>query len=318
LFGGVSGLPLGVSLVGSLMIRSLEAAGVAKAASVAVVFVHRLGTAWYALFLGVLSFWLWRSRLARLLGRRSAGHFDEIAHTYQEQIPTHTRDRLLARKSQLTEDVLQKLGIQRPAAGLDLGCGQGWYLAEFARAGYRMSGIDASGGQLRQAARHLRESGLASQGVVLAQADAQALPFPDGAFDFVYSVNAFHHLPSVAAQTRAFRETERVLRPGGTFVLHEMNTQNPVFRLYMGYLFPLLKQIDEGTEHWILPSALPAVPRGTWAPEIRYFTFMPDFIPRALERVLGRMERVLERSAMRRYSAHYQACWVKDRGPTGA
>jgi SAM-dependent methyltransferase len=147
----------------------------------------------------------------------------------------------------------------------------------------------------------------------LCQGDAQTLPFPDGSFDFAYSINAFHHLPSRAAQERAIREIVRVLRPGGVFILHEINTQNPVFRLYVGYLFPLIKQIDEGTERWILPSALPAAPGAAWAAEAQYFTFTPDFVPSALQRLLGGIERTLERSALRGYSAHYQACLVKNR-----
>jgi hypothetical protein len=105
----------------------------------------------------------------------------------------------------------------------------------------------------------------------------------------------------------------RVLRPGGVFILHEINTQNPVFRLYVGYLFPLIKQIDEGTERWILPSALPSAPGAAWAAEAQYFTFTPDFVPNALQRLLGGIERALERSALRGYSAHYQACLVKNR-----
>jgi ubiquinone/menaquinone biosynthesis C-methylase UbiE len=180
-----------------------------------------------------------------------------------------------------------------------------------------MHGLDYSVGQLKKAAASARRdagtAGDAPMPLRLCQGDAQTLPFPDGSFDFAYSINAFHHLPSRAAQERAIREIVRVLRPGGVFILHEINTQNPVFRLYVGYLFPLIKQIDEGTERWILPSALPVAPGAAWADEAQYFTFTPDFVPSALQRLLGGIERALERSALRGYSAHYQACLVKNR-----
>ena len=98
------------------------------------------------------------------------------------------------------------------------------------------------------------------------------------------------------------------------FSLHEINTLNPLFRAYMGYVFPLLRDIDEGTERWLMPTALPAVAGARWLPEVTYFTFMPDFVPPVAQRLLGRTELALERSSWRQWSAHYQACLVKHPG----
>src|SRR5690606_25257494 len=146
----------------------------------------------------------------------------------------------------------------------------------------------------------------------LVQADAQALPFESNSFDFVYSINAIHHILEAGSQDRALAEIVRVLKPGGIFMLHEINTENPVFRWYMGYLFPLIKKIDEGNEEWILPTALPKPPGAGWAESsIEYFTFLPDFIPRAILSALSGLERALEDSRFRRMSAHSQACLIK-------
>ena len=327
LFGGLSGFPLGVSITGSTMIEELLSSGVPAEIGVVGVLVYRIGTAFYAVFLGVAAFLFSRPRLARIMRREPLGHgdfhFDEIAHAYEEQIPEHVRQRLLAKKTQLIRHGLARADIGDGARGLDLGCGQGWYLGALSDAGFRMHGIDFSAGQLKKAASNARAGGAAAVSdrdaaspalpARLCQADAQALPFPDNSFDFAYSINAVHHLPSRAAQERAIREIVRVLRPGGVFILHEINTQNPVFRLYVGYLFPLLKQIDEGTERWVLPSDLPPAAGAAWAADVQYFTFTPDFVPSALQTLLNGVERALERSSLRRYSAHYQACLVKNR-----
>ncbi len=319
LFGGLSGFPLGVSVTGSTMIEELLSAGVAAEVGIVGVLVYRVGTSFYAVALGVAAFLFSRQRLGRIMrhhAHHEITHFDEIAHDYEEEIPKHVRDRLLEKKTSLMRERLEGAGISPGARGLDLGCGQGWYLSALASAGYRMHGLDYSVGQLKKAAANARrDAGTAApMPLRLCQGDAQTLPFPDGSFDFAYSINAFHHLPSRAAQERAIREIVRVLRPGGVFLLHEINTQNPVFRLYVGYLFPLIKQIDEGTERWILPSALPLAPGAAWAAEAQYFTFTPDFVPSALQRLLGGIEGALERSALRGYSAHYQACLVKNHG----
>ena len=50
--------------------------------------------------------------------------------------------------------------------------------------------------------------------ITFMQGDVGALPFEDGKFDVVLSLNGFHAFPDKEA---AYRETYRVLKPGGTF-----------------------------------------------------------------------------------------------------
>ena len=52
------------------------------------------------------------------------------------------------------------------------------------------------------------------ENVTFQQGDVGALPFADGAFDIVLSLNGFHAFPDKEA---AYREVFRVLKPGGTF-----------------------------------------------------------------------------------------------------
>lgn len=59
-------------------------------------------------------------------------------------------------------------------------------------------------------------------------ANAYAIPFPDGSFDAVVSVNVFEHIPD---PPMALREIARVLRPGGRFYVKTPNRQHYVGRI---------------------------------------------------------------------------------------
>ena len=60
--------------------------------------------------------------------------------------------------------------------------------------------------------RRAKAAGLTN--IQFQQGDVEALPFEDGSFDLVLSLNGFHAFPDKDA---AYREIYRVLRPGGTF-----------------------------------------------------------------------------------------------------
>jgi SAM-dependent methyltransferase len=166
--------------------------------------------------------------------------------------------------------------------------------------GFEVDGIDASAGQLALAARHVGTGGRVSLGSVL------NVPEPPGTYDFIYTINVLHHLGSVEEQRRAFAELLRVLRPGGLLFVHEINTRNILFRFYMGYVFPSLNCIDEGVERWLLPHRM-AMYTDALLVDLRYFTFLPDFLPQAFVRLLAPLERLLESSPLGPYSAHYMA-----------
>ncbi len=67
-----------------------------------------------------------------------------------------------------------------------------------------------------------------------------------------------------------------------------------LFRFYMGYVFPSLNCIDEGVERWLRADRMAQY---TEAPvvDVRYFTFLPDFVPQALVRC-ARAHRTIARA----------------------
>src|SRR4051812_43762868 len=93
---------------------------------------------------------------------------------------------------------------------LEVGVGMGADHLEWAKAGPRsLTGVDLTPRAIEFTRSRLGLYGLESD---LRAADAENLPFPDNAFDLVYSWGVLHHSPDTP---RAIREVWRVLRPGG-------------------------------------------------------------------------------------------------------
>ena len=299
--GGLVLAPGGVLVSGASLLGELEAAGLGGPAAALSVFGIRLATVGVATALGLVFLVVH----FRVPAAASAEHFDEIADAYDVQIPESRRSALLIKKTELMRDVMARVlpGARR---GLDAGCGQGWYVGRMCDLGFEVDGIDASAGQVALAAKNIAPRGRIRVGSVL------SVPEPAGSYDFIYTINVLHHLMSIDEQRRAFAELMRVLKPGGLLFVHEINTRNVLFRFYMGYVFPSLNCIDEGIERWLLPHRMALY---TDAPlvDLRYFTFLPDFLPQALVKTLAPLERLLESSPFRPYSAHYMAVLQKPR-----
>ncbi|PSL18945.1 class I SAM-dependent methyltransferase [Shimia abyssi] len=101
--------------------------------------------------------------------------------------------------------------------GLDIGCGEGSNTRQLAKLGARMTGIDVA----PTFVAHARQAeATAPLGMDYEVADATALPFADGVFDFAV---AFMSLMDVADQESAVKEAYRVIRSDGFFqfsILH--------------------------------------------------------------------------------------------------
>lgn len=92
---------------------------------------------------------------------------------------------------------------------LEIGCGMGTDLLQFARGGAQVTGVDLTPRSIEISRHHLK---LYDQSGDFAITDAEVLPFADESFDVVYSNGVLHHTPDTA---EAVLEIHRVLRPGG-------------------------------------------------------------------------------------------------------
>ncbi len=106
---------------------------------------------------------------------------------------------------------------------LDFAAGTCWATEFLARLGIRTVSIDLSLEMMRRGrARLATDDRLVFRGdAAFVAARGQTLPFANETFDGIMCLNALHHLPSYEA---AFRETYRVLKPGGRAVFSEPGT----------------------------------------------------------------------------------------------
>jgi ubiquinone/menaquinone biosynthesis C-methylase UbiE len=110
----------------------------------------------------------------------------------------------------------------RGARLLEIGCGMGTDLLQFARGGACCTGIDLTPRSIEITRHRFR---LYDADGAFMISDGEHLPFRDESFDVVYSNGVLHHTPDTAG---AIREVHRVLRPGGTakVMLYHRNSLN--------------------------------------------------------------------------------------------
>ena len=122
--------------------------------------------------------------------------FDRVErHRYEEYAPWMPR--------------VMGFGEFKGKALLEVGCGMGTDLLQFARGGAVCTGVDLTPRSIELSRLHFA---LYEERAEFLIADAERLPFDDESFDAVYSNGVLHHTPGTL---EAIREIHRVLRPGG-------------------------------------------------------------------------------------------------------
>ena len=96
---------------------------------------------------------------------------------------------------------------------LDVACGPGIVAEALAPGAGEVVGCDITPEMLEKARERCTKAGLANTRFTPGR--AEALPFPDAAFDVVVSRSAVHHFPDPPA---AFREMARAVKPGGRVI----------------------------------------------------------------------------------------------------
>jgi 2-polyprenyl-6-hydroxyphenyl methylase / 3-demethylubiquinone-9 3-methyltransferase len=123
-----------------------------------------------------------------------------------------------ARVGYFARVVASRLRLDRTRASLlDVGCGGGFLSEEFARLGFRVTGVDPSAESIDVARRHAAEQELEIDYRV---GRGETLPFADGSFDVVICCDVLEHVTDL---DQVVAEIGRVLAPGGLFLFDTIN-----------------------------------------------------------------------------------------------
>lgn len=148
---------------------------------------------------------------------------------------------------------VRELGLERGSLVADLACGTGDFCRELQKQGHRAIGFDLSFGMLAAA----RTS------APLAEADALALPVPDGSLDGITCGFALRNLVELDG---FFEELARTVRPGGRIALLEVaEPPNRFLRwghsLYFGSVVPKVGGLlSDPSAYQYLPKSVAYLP----------------------------------------------------------
>lgn len=156
--------------------------------------------------------------------------------TFNQQAATYDTDMRGQHARSLYPILLERLSHISYQSALDLGCGTGEMIKQIMQSDNHkeLYGIDLSEEMLSVAKGKLPDQ------VKLLLGDSESLPFPDNFFDVVYCNDSFHHYP---APQNVLSEVQRVLKPGGTFLMGDC-WQPYIGRMIMNFYMRHSKEGD--------------------------------------------------------------------------
>jgi arsenite methyltransferase len=132
-------------------------------------------------------------------------------------------------KFKIIKKIVASLDLKGGETVLDMGCGRGLLLIELARSlpFGKAYGIDLwqekdqSGNNKEKTLQNARVAGVEYR-IEVETGDIQSLPYPDNSFNAVLSNLVIHNIPRQEDRERALKEMLRVLKPGGKFVISDI------------------------------------------------------------------------------------------------
>jgi ubiquinone/menaquinone biosynthesis C-methylase UbiE len=149
-----------------------------------------------------------------------------------------------------TQPYMESLARFKAFAGkklLEIGCGLGTDLLQFARNGAQTTGVDLTEDSVALAQKRFQLYGVSGE---FRPADAEKLPFSENTFDVVYSFGVLHHTPNTQ---KAIDEVHRILKPNGDIVimLYHKHSLHVWLGVPLYFLYGLTKGKFWGYDEWV-------------------------------------------------------------------
>lgn len=138
------------------------------------------------------------------------------------------------------ERLIELMKVPTGGRLLDAGGGTGRVAQHFRGRIESVVVVDVSRKMLQQAQN--------KKGLRVALASSEWLPFPDGVFERVIMVDAFHH---VYDQLQTAQELWRVLKPGGRLVIEEPDIRTPLVKIVA-----LVEKLALMRSHFLSPAKI--------------------------------------------------------------
>jgi ubiquinone/menaquinone biosynthesis C-methylase UbiE len=146
-------------------------------------------------------------------------HISKVLKNHQQMLDRESQLRQYGYDSPAAIKFVLSQALPLHGSVLEIGTGKGRFLVELARQVPTITTVDISSEEQKCARLNARHAGVEEKVQFVLQ-DAAQLPWPDGSFDAVVTMNAMHHI-------RHFRqvlmEMLRVAKPGGRIVLADFS-----------------------------------------------------------------------------------------------
>ncbi|MDP2630209.1 MAG: class I SAM-dependent methyltransferase [Candidatus Uhrbacteria bacterium] len=123
--------------------------------------------------------------------------------------------------------IVKKLGLKKGMRVLDVGCGNGRHAIEFARRGYRVTGVDPAASLIALARK---TSGAQGLDIHFFKKDIRDFS-PDQKFDAAIAMFSFGFLNKRDEHEQYLRQVVHLLKKGGSFFLVTSNGTNKLARI---------------------------------------------------------------------------------------